>query len=108
MLTRQLIRNQVRYFSSTKYKFNNNNNNNNNNSNNEKHTIPSPLISNRTLTEQEKKQLEPMIRVDQSGEVGAYYIYKGQMAVLGRDKNLRPLLQEMWDKKRNTWNYSVI
>ncbi|KAI9305706.1 ubiquinone biosynthesis protein Coq7 [Cunninghamella echinulata] len=41
-----------------------------------------------------------MIRVDQSGEVGAYYIYKGQMAVLGRDKNLRPLLQEMWDQEK--------
>jgi ubiquinone biosynthesis monooxygenase Coq7 len=41
-----------------------------------------------------------MIRVDQSGEVGAYYIYKGQMAVLGGDKALRPLLQEMWDQEK--------
>lgn len=41
-----------------------------------------------------------MVRVDQSGEVGAYYIYMGQMAVLGRDKKLRPILQEMWDQEK--------
>ncbi|ORX59763.1 putative coenzyme q10 biosynthesis protein [Hesseltinella vesiculosa] len=54
----------------------------------------------RQLTEDQRKQLGPMIRVDQAGEVGAYYIYKGQMAVLGKDKNLRPLLQEMWDQEK--------
>jgi ubiquinone biosynthesis monooxygenase Coq7 len=43
--------------------------------------------------------LDPLIRVDQAGEVGAYYIYKGQMAVLGNDKKLKPILQEMWDQE---------
>ncbi|KAI8884613.1 ubiquinone biosynthesis protein COQ7 [Backusella circina FSU 941] len=43
--------------------------------------------------------LDPLIRVDQAGEVGAYYIYKGQMAVLGNDVKLRPILQEMWDQE---------
>lgn len=53
------------------------------------------------LTPKEKEVLDPMIRVDQSGEVGAYYIYMGQMAVLGRDKKLRPILQEMWDQEKH-------
>ncbi|KAI7876719.1 ubiquinone biosynthesis protein COQ7 [Lichtheimia hyalospora FSU 10163] len=53
------------------------------------------------LTPTEKEVLDPMIRVDQSGEVGAYYIYMGQMAVLGRDKKLRPILQEMWDQEKH-------
>ncbi|KAI8064751.1 ubiquinone biosynthesis protein Coq7 [Gongronella butleri] len=56
--------------------------------------------SGRPLTAHEREQLGPMIRVDQAGEVGAYYIYKGQMAVLGKDKQLRPLLQEMWDQEK--------
>jgi ubiquinone biosynthesis monooxygenase Coq7 len=42
---------------------------------------------NRPLTDKERQMLDPLIRVDQAGEVGAYYIYKGQMAVLGNDKN---------------------
>lgn len=42
-----------------------------------------------------------MIRVDQSGEVGAYYIYKGQIAVLGDDPKLRPLLEMMWDQEKH-------
>ncbi|KAI7856524.1 COQ7-domain-containing protein [Circinella umbellata] len=53
------------------------------------------------LTENERQILDPMIRVDQSGEVGAYYIYMGQIAVLGRDKKLRPILQEMWDQEKH-------
>ncbi|ORY89546.1 ubiquinone biosynthesis protein Coq7 [Syncephalastrum racemosum] len=52
------------------------------------------------LSAKEREELSPMIRVDQSGEVGAYYIYMGQMAVLGRDKKLRPILQEMWDQEK--------
>ncbi|ORZ14487.1 ubiquinone biosynthesis protein COQ7-domain-containing protein [Absidia repens] len=64
------------------------------------HQGESAQHSNRALTAEEKRQLEPMIRVDQSGEVGAYYIYKGQMAVLGNDKELKPLLQEMWDQEK--------
>ncbi|KAG0162675.1 hypothetical protein DFQ30_001537, partial [Apophysomyces sp. BC1015] len=59
-----------------------------------------PTTNDRELSAAEKEILAPMIRVDQSGEVGAYYIYKGQMAVLGHDKKLKPLLQEMWDQEK--------
>lgn len=61
---------------------------------------PSQKVSDRALTSKERAFLEPMIRVDQAGEVGAYYIYKGQIAVLGNDKKLRPILQEMWDQEK--------
>lgn len=54
----------------------------------------------RELTPEEKEAIAPMIRVDQSGEVGAYYIYRGQIAVLGNDPKLRPLLEMMWDQER--------
>ncbi|KAI7900900.1 ubiquinone biosynthesis protein Coq7 [Cokeromyces recurvatus] len=54
----------------------------------------------RELTQEEKDIIHPMIRVDQSGEVGAYYIYKGQIAVLGQNPKLRPLLEMMWDQER--------
>lgn len=57
-------------------------------------------LSNRKLTDEEREYLDPMIRVDQAGEVGAYYIYKGQIAVLGKDKYLKPILQEMWDQEK--------
>ncbi|KAF1801253.1 ubiquinone biosynthesis protein COQ7-domain-containing protein [Mucor lusitanicus] len=55
----------------------------------------------RELTQYEKDVISPMIRVDQSGEVGAYYIYKGQIAVLGGDPKLRPLLEMMWDQEKH-------
>ncbi|KAI9007476.1 COQ7 protein [Phycomyces nitens] len=59
-----------------------------------------PGVSQRSLTQREKDALEPMIRVDQAGEVGAYYIYKGQLAVLGNDKKLGPILHEMWEQEK--------
>ncbi|KAL0073590.1 ubiquinone biosynthesis protein COQ7 [Phycomyces blakesleeanus] len=59
-----------------------------------------PGVSQRSLTQREKDALEPMIRVDQAGEVGAYYIYKGQLAVLGHDKKLGPILHEMWEQEK--------
>lgn len=61
---------------------------------------PTKPVSDRSLTKKEREFLEPMIRVDQAGEVGAYYIYKGQIAVLGNDKKLKPILQEMWDQEK--------
>lgn len=59
-----------------------------------------PNLSSRKLTPEELEFIKPMIRVDQAGEIGANYIYMGQMAVLGKDKNLRPILQEMWDQEK--------
>lgn len=61
---------------------------------------PSQPVSDRALTDKERAFIEPMIRVDQAGEVGAYYIYKGQIAVLGKNKKLRPILQDMWDQEK--------
>lgn len=59
-----------------------------------------PNLSSRKLTSEELEFIKPMIRVDQAGEIGANFIYMGQMAVLGKDKNLRPILQEMWDQEK--------
>ncbi|KAH8551233.1 ubiquinone biosynthesis protein COQ7-domain-containing protein [Umbelopsis sp. PMI_123] len=59
-----------------------------------------PNLNSRKLTEEELEFIRPMIRVDQAGEIGANFIYMGQIAVLGKDKNLRPILQEMWDQEK--------
>lgn len=47
------------------------------------------------LTPKQRQHLERIIRVDQAGELGANYIYMGQVAVLGRgkDKNVAELIQ---------------
>lgn len=52
------------------------------------------------LTASQHTILERAIRVDQAGELGANYIYKGQMAVLGKDKVVGPVIQEMWDQEK--------
>ncbi|EJU05774.1 COQ7-domain-containing protein [Dacryopinax primogenitus] len=52
------------------------------------------------LNAAERSQLGQIIRVDQAGEIAANWIYAGQMAVLGRDKKTRPLIQEMWDQEK--------
>jgi ubiquinone biosynthesis monooxygenase Coq7 len=54
----------------------------------------------RKLTPEEVDMIKPMIRVDQAGEIGANFIYMGQIAVLGKDPKLRPILQEMWDQEK--------
>ncbi|CAG8776487.1 6918_t:CDS:2, partial [Racocetra persica] len=53
------------------------------------------------LTAEQKKLIDGMIRVDQAGEIGANWIYKGQMAILGRDKKVGPVIQEMWDQEKH-------
>lgn len=45
------------------------------------------------LKPQERNTLDSALRVDQAGEIAANYIYKGQLAVLGRDPKLAPLIQ---------------
>ncbi|CAG8450570.1 16193_t:CDS:2 [Acaulospora colombiana] len=57
--------------------------------------------SNVPLTEEQKKLIQSMIRVDQAGEIGANWIYKGQMAVLGNDKKVGPVIQDMWDQEKH-------
>jgi len=47
-----------------------------------------------------RKMVEKIIRVDHAGELGASYIYKGQMSVLRNHPRAAPLIQEMWDHER--------
>ncbi|KAG0364063.1 putative ubiquinone metabolism-related protein [Gamsiella multidivaricata] len=53
------------------------------------------------LSKEQRALLEEMIRVDQAGELGANWIYRGQYAVLGSDKKVGPLLQHMWDQEKH-------
>ncbi|KAG0256183.1 ubiquinone biosynthesis monooxygenase Coq7 [Mortierella polycephala] len=53
------------------------------------------------LSKEQRELLEEMIRVDQAGELGANWIYRGQYAVLGSDKKVGPLLQHMWDQEKH-------
>merc|ERR1711990_1391494 len=46
-----------------------------------------------------RQMLEKIIRVDHAGEMGASFIYQGQMAVLKNTKS-RELIQEMWDHEK--------
>jgi demethoxyubiquinone hydroxylase (CLK1/Coq7/Cat5 family) len=46
-----------------------------------------------SLTPKQKKLIDSMIRIDQAGEIGANYIYKGQMAILGNDKKVGSIIQ---------------
>ncbi|RIB27785.1 ubiquinone biosynthesis protein COQ7 [Gigaspora rosea] len=57
-------------------------------------------IKSTTENDKQKKLIDSMIRVDQAGEIGANWIYKGQMAVLGGDKKVGPVIQEMWEQKK--------
>lgn len=54
-------------------------------------TTQTPL----NLTRKQRVLLERIIRVDQAGELGANYIYRGQLAVLrlGNDKGVTDLVQ---------------
>lgn len=45
------------------------------------------------ITKLQKDTLDAALRVDQAGEVAANYIYMGQLAVLGRDRTVGPLIQ---------------
>ncbi|KAK3825487.1 MAG: ubiquinone biosynthesis protein COQ7-domain-containing protein [Benniella sp.] len=53
------------------------------------------------LSKEQREMLEEMIRIDQAGELGANWIYRGQYAVLGSDKKVGPLLQHMWDQEKH-------
>ncbi|KAF9203772.1 ubiquinone biosynthesis monooxygenase Coq7 [Podila verticillata] len=53
------------------------------------------------LSKEQRAVLEEMIRVDQAGELGANWIYRGQYAVLGSDKKVGPLLEHMWEQEKH-------
>ncbi|KAH6562630.1 hypothetical protein BASA50_009481 [Batrachochytrium salamandrivorans] len=52
------------------------------------------------LTKEQKERVDALLRVDQAGEVGANYIYMGQVAVLGRDPELRRVIEHMWEQEK--------
>ncbi|KAI8894317.1 ubiquinone biosynthesis protein COQ7 [Globomyces pollinis-pini] len=54
---------------------------------------------NTPLTSQQKAMLSRMLRVDHAGEIGANYIYKGQLDVL-KGKDVEPVIQHMWDQEK--------
>lgn len=60
------------------------------------------------LSPAQRAYLERAIRVDQAGELGADYIYRGQIFVLSRKyPHLRPILNHMWEQEvhhRSTFN----
>jgi hypothetical protein len=45
------------------------------------------------LTAEQRASLDRAVRVDQAGEVAANWIYKGQMAVLGEQRETGPIIQ---------------
>jgi len=60
------------------------------------------------LSPAQKAYLDRVIRVDQAGELGADYIYRGQIYVLSHKyPHLRPILDHMWKQEvhhRSTFN----
>lgn len=60
------------------------------------------------LSQAQQAYLDRVIRVDQAGELGANYIYKGQYFILANKyPHLKPILQHMWDQEihhHNTFN----
>ncbi|KAI5957771.1 COQ7 [Candida theae] len=52
------------------------------------------------LSPAQQAYLDRVIRVDQAGELGANYIYKGQYLILANKyPHLKPVLQHMWDQE---------
>ncbi|KAI5967937.1 COQ7 [Candida margitis] len=60
------------------------------------------------LSQAQQAFLDRVIRVDQAGELGANYIYKGQYLILSNKyPHLKPILKHMWDQEihhHNTFN----
>lgn len=60
------------------------------------------------LSPAQKAYLDRVVRVDQAGELGADYIYRGQIYVLShKHPHLRPILNHMWKQEvhhRSTFN----
>ncbi|GAA5924839.1 putative monooxygenase CAT5 [Sporobolomyces koalae] len=63
---------------------------------------PRATVETPDLNPAQRDILEKIIRVDQAGELGANYIYRGQRAVLGlgTDKRTTDLVQAMWDGEK--------
>ncbi|KAJ1515215.1 hypothetical protein HMI54_009550 [Coelomomyces lativittatus] len=46
------------------------------------------------------QKLSEILRVNQAGEIGANYIYQGQLAIFRKDPELTPLIDHMWDQEK--------
>jgi len=51
------------------------------------------------LSQEERDLIEGMLRVNQAGELGADWIYRGQYAVLEKT-DVGPVIQHMWDQEK--------
>ncbi|TFY54901.1 hypothetical protein EVG20_g9521 [Dentipellis fragilis] len=62
---------------------------------------PYPVSSTpQSLPTSQQHVLDAVLRVDQAGEVAANYIYRGQFRVFENDKQLAPLIQDMWEQEK--------
>ncbi|EEB05445.1 ubiquinone biosynthesis protein Coq7 [Schizosaccharomyces japonicus yFS275] len=64
-------------------------------------THNTPVASNETLSREDNKLLDQVIRVDHAGELGANRIYKGQHFILRvTNPRVAPTIQHMWDQEK--------
>ncbi|THH14335.1 hypothetical protein EW146_g5983 [Bondarzewia mesenterica] len=61
---------------------------------------PSVSSTPQDLTPSQRNALDAALRVDQAGEIAANFIYKGQLAILRRDRSTASLIQDMWDQEK--------
>jgi len=47
-----------------------------------------------------REALDHVLRVDHAGEIGANYIYKGQLRALGESSSAAKTIKEMWDHEK--------
>ncbi|KAJ3116149.1 hypothetical protein HK098_006676 [Nowakowskiella sp. JEL0407] len=69
-----------------------------------KFTIPlrnSATSIGKKLTAQQKELISRILRVDHAGELGADWIYRGQLAVLRKNPKVGPVIQHMWDQEKH-------
>ncbi|GMM28958.1 putative monooxygenase [Martiniozyma asiatica (nom. inval.)] len=62
-------------------------------------SVPIPTLVPKVRSNAERATLHRMIRVDQAGELGANYIYLGQIMALGHRPQLKPLLTHMREQE---------
>jgi 3-demethoxyubiquinol 3-hydroxylase len=58
-----------------------------------RHHDPAVATTPADISQKQHSILDAALRVDQAGEIAANWIYRGQMAVLGRDRTTGPIIQ---------------
>ncbi|KAG7452733.1 COQ7 protein [Guyanagaster necrorhizus] len=61
---------------------------------------PATTTTPSAISAKQRHALDSALRVDQAGEIAAVSIYQGQLAMLGRDAKLKPMLQEMLEQEK--------